>query len=116
MSMSMHGNVMHGISCHHHHHELFVCQCVLQPAIPACLYVCVSAESTPVQAAVAGAHTPKKKRECVCVGEEEERETASQMNQPSEATSVCVCEEDMRKEKREKREKRVAEEEQKKRM
>ena len=64
MSMPMRGNVMCGISCHHHHDELFVCQCVLQPAIP----VCVCAESTPVQAA-GGAHTPKKenKRESVCV-------------------------------------------------
>ena len=38
MSVSMRGNVMRGISCHHHD-ELFVCQCVLQPAIPVCMSV-----------------------------------------------------------------------------
>ena len=41
MSMPMRGNVIHGISCHHHHDELFVCQCVLQPASPVCMCVCV---------------------------------------------------------------------------
>ena len=68
MSMSMRGNVMHGISCHHHHDELFVCQCVLQPAIPVCMCVCVCAEGTPVQAAGRRRSTPKKEeRTCVCV-------------------------------------------------
>merc|ERR1719326_537961 len=47
MSMSMRGNVMCGISCHHHHDELFVCRCVHQPAIPVCMCVCVCAEGTP---------------------------------------------------------------------
>ena len=92
MCMPMRGNVMHGTSCHHHHHdELFVCQCVLRPAIPVCMCVCVFvyAEGTPVQAAGRRAHTQKKKSGWVC--EEEERETASQMNQPSEATCVCLC-------------------------
>ena len=72
-----------------------------------CVFVC--AEGTPVQAAGRRAHTPKKeeRRESVC--ERRKRETAGQMNQPtnqpSEATSVCVRqrEEDMRK-KKEKRE------------
>ena len=68
MSMPMRGNVMCGISCHHHHDELFVCQCVLQPAIPVCMCVCLCAEGTPVQAAGRRAHTPKKeeRRERVC--------------------------------------------------
>ena len=62
MSMPMRGNVIHGILCHHHHDELFVCQCVLQPAIPVSICVCVCEEGTPVQAA-AGKHThPKKER------------------------------------------------------
>ena len=71
MCMPMCGNVMHGISCHHHHDELFVCQCVLQPAIPVCMCVCVCAEGTPVQAAAGGAHTQKRReRESVCVRRE----------------------------------------------
>ena len=41
MPMPMRGNVIHGILCHHHHDELFVCQCVLQPAIPVCVCLCV---------------------------------------------------------------------------
>ena len=61
MSMSMRGNVMCGISCHHHHDELFVCQCVLQPSL------CVCAEGMSVQAAGEGAHTSKRKEERVCV-------------------------------------------------
>ena len=95
MSMPMRGNVMCDISCHQHHDdELIVCQCVLQPAIPLCVCVCVCAEGTPVQAAGRRAHTPKKeeRRESVC--ERRKRETAGQMNQPtnqpSEATSMCV--------------------------
>ena len=92
MSMSMRGNVMCGISCHHHHDELFVCQCVLQPVIPVCMCVCLCAEGTPVQAAGRRAHTPKKeeRRESVC--ERRKRETAGQMNQPSEVKQrACVC-------------------------
>ena len=59
--------------------------------------------------AAAGEHThPKKKSGWVC--EEGERETASQMNQPSEATSVCVCEEEKREKRKEKKKKGVAEE------
>ena len=88
MSMSMRGNLMHGTSCHHHHDdELFVCQCVLQPATPVCMSAC--AESTPVQAAGRSTHAQKRKEERVCV--KRKRETASQMNQPSQATCVCVC-------------------------
>ena len=91
MSMSMRGNVMHGTSCHHHHHdELFVCQCVLQPAIPACMCVCVCRGHASAGSS-RKAHTPQK-RESACVCEEEERETAGQMNQPSEVKQrACVC-------------------------
>ena len=94
MCMPMRGNVMCGISCHHHddNDELIVCQCVLQPAIPLCVCVCVCAEGTPVQAAGRRAHTPKKeeRRESVC--ERRKRETAGQMNQPSEVKQrACVC-------------------------
>ena len=89
MCMPMCGNVMHGISCHHHHDELFVCQCVLQPAIPVCVCVQRARQCRQQQEST---HTPKK-RECVC--EEEERETASQMNQPTNQVKqrayVCVC-------------------------
>ena len=68
MCMLMRGNLTPGISCHHHHDELFVCQCVLQPAIPVCMCVCVCAEGTPVQAAGRRRSTPKKEeRTCVCV-------------------------------------------------
>ena len=88
MCMPMCGNVMHGISCHHHHDELFVCQCVLQPAIPVCVCVQRARQCRQQQEST---HTPKK-RECVC--EEEERETASQMNQPTNQVKqrayVCV--------------------------
>ena len=90
MSMPMRGNVMCGISCHHHHDELFVCQCVLQPAIPVCMCVCVQ-RARQCRQQQESTHTPKK-RECVC--EEEERETASQMNQPTNQVKqrayVCV--------------------------
>ena len=59
-------------------------------------------------------HTHPKKEETACVGEEGERETASQMNQPTNQVKqrACVCkrEEDMRK-KKEKREKRKRERE-----
>ena len=61
MSMPMRGNVMCGISCHHHHDELFVCQCVLQPAIPVC--VCREHASAGSRRST---HTPKK-RDSVCV-------------------------------------------------
>ena len=91
MCMLMRGNLTPGISCHHHHDELFVCQCVLQPAIPVCMCVCVQRARQCRQEEEE--HTPKKE-ERVRVCEEEERETASQMNQPTnqpiEATSVRV--------------------------
>ena len=66
MCMPMCGNVMHGISCHHHHDELFVCQCVLQPAIPVCVCLCVQRARQCRQQA--GEHTPPKKKrgERVC--------------------------------------------------
>ena len=53
--------------------------------------LCVCAESTPVQAA-GGAHTPpKKETACVCEEEEGNSQSNEPTNQPSEATSVCVC-------------------------
>ena len=66
MSMPMRGNVIHGISCHHD--ELFVCQCVLQPAIPVCMSVCVCVCREHVSAGSRSRSTQpkKKKRECVC--------------------------------------------------
>ena len=79
-----------------------------QPSLSVCLSVCVCRGHA---SAGRRAHT-QERRMSACVCEEEERETASQMNQPSEATSVCVCVKKKR-EKRERREKRVAEEEQK---
>ena len=98
MSMSMRGNLMHGTSCHHHHDdELFVCQCVLQPAIPLCVCMCVCVQrARQCRQQQQEEHTrPKeKRRENVCVCEEEERETASQMNQPTNQVKqrayVCV--------------------------
>ena len=57
-----------------------------------CVCVFVYAEGTPVQAAGRRAHTQKKKSGWVC--EEGERETASQMNQPTNQVKqrayVCV--------------------------
>ena len=68
MSMPMRGNVMCGISCHHHHDELFVCQCVLQPAIPLCVCVCLCVQRARQCRQQAGEHTPPKKKrgERVC--------------------------------------------------
>ena len=65
MCMLMRGNLTPGISCHHHHDELFVCQCVLQPAIPVCMCVCVC-----VCREHASAGSTPKKEECVCVRRE----------------------------------------------
>ena len=65
MSMPMRGNVIHGISCHHHHDELFVCQCVLQPAIPVCVCLCVQ-RARQCRQQQESTHPKKKKRECVC--------------------------------------------------
>ena len=97
--MPMRGNVMCDISCHQHHDELFVCQCVLQPAIPVCVCVCVCvcvqrARQCRQQEEEYTRPKKEKKREHVWVCEEEERETASQMNEPTnqvkQATSVRV--------------------------
>ena len=91
MCMLMRGNLTPGISCHHHHDELFVCQCVLQPAIPVCMCVCVQRARQCRQEEEE--HTHPKKEETACVGEEGERETASQMNQPTNQVKqrACVC-------------------------
>ena len=76
MSMPMRGNVIHGISCHHD--ELFVCQCVLQPAIPVCMSVCVCVCREHVSAGSRSRSTQpkKKKRECVCVRRERGKQPA----------------------------------------
>ena len=68
MPMPMRGNVIHGILCHHHHDELFVCQCVLQPAIPLCVCVCLCVQRARQCRQQAGEHTPPKKKrgERVC--------------------------------------------------
>ena len=66
MSMSMRGNVMHGISCHHHHDELFVCRCVLQPAIPACVCVCVCRGHASAGSSRRSTRPKKKRGESVC--------------------------------------------------
>ena len=92
MCMLMRGNLTPGISCHHHHDELFVCQCVLQPAIPVCMCVCVQRARQCRQEEEE--HTPKKE-ERVRVWVRRKRETASQMNQPTNQVKqrayVCVC-------------------------
>ena len=62
MPMPMRGNVIHGISCHHHHDELFVCQCVLQPAIPVRMCVCLCVQRARQCRQQAGEHTPPKKK------------------------------------------------------
>ena len=53
---------------HHHHDELFVCQCVLQPAIPLCVCVCLCVQRARQCRQQAGEHTPPKKKrgERVC--------------------------------------------------
>ena len=65
MCMLMRGNLTPGISCHHHHDELFVCQCVLQPAIPVCVCLCVQ-RARQCRQQQESTH-PKKKRERACV-------------------------------------------------
>ena len=91
MCMPMRGNVIHGISCHHHHDELFVCQCVLQPAIPVRMCVCLCVQRARQCRQQQEEHTHPKKEETACVCEEEERETASQMNQPTNQVKQRAC-------------------------
>ena len=67
MCMPMRGNVMCGISCHHHHDELFVCQCVLQPAIPVRMCVCLCVQRARQCRQQQESTHPKKKRERACV-------------------------------------------------
>ena len=77
------------------HPCLYVCVCV-------CVCVCVQRAR---QCRQEKEHTHPKKEETACVGEEEERETASQMNQPTNQVKqrayVCACEEELRKKKEE---------------
>ena len=89
MSMPMRGNVIHGISCHHHHDELFVCQCVLQPAIPVCMCVCVCVCRGHANAGSSRRSTqPKKKRQRVCVRRKRGKQPA---NQPIKSSNERMC-------------------------
>ena len=89
MSMPMRGNVMCGISCHHHHDELFVCQCVLQPAIPVCMCVCVCVCRGHANAGSSRRSTqPKKKRQRVCVRRKRGKQPA---NQPIKSSNERMC-------------------------
>ena len=97
MCMLMRGNLTPGISCHHHHDELFVCQCVLQPAIPLCVCVCVWQRARQCRQQEEHTRPKKKTRERVCVCEEEKGN--SQPNVPTKSSNerACACEEEMRK-------------------
>ena len=86
MPMPMRGNIIHGISA-----IITMMSCLCASVFSNQPSLCVCAESTPVQAA-GGAHTPpKKETACVCEEEEGNSQSNEPTNQPSEATSACVC-------------------------
>ena len=92
MPMPMRGNIIHGISAII---TMMSCLCASvfsnQPSLCVCVCVCVWQRAR--QCRQEEEEHTQGRRESVCVCEEGERETASQMNQPTNQLKqrLCVC-------------------------